>query len=78
MKATLCLLVVSSMLAAPAFAGTFSKNNVLSTTTSAAPKWSSAAPSRTFGQPKQTLSNCFPVHRIAHGYDYCTNTPILH
>jgi hypothetical protein len=78
MKAKLCLLVASTLLAAPAFATTLSKSNLLSTTTSVSPKWSSATPSRTFGQGKQTVSDCFPVHRIAHGYDYCTNTPILH
>jgi hypothetical protein len=26
----------------------------------------------------KAISNCFPVHKIANGFDYCTNTPILH
>lgn len=47
---------------------------------------SSVAPSLSLGTTSPSrqvrngaaISNCFPVHKIANGFDYCTNTPILH
>jgi hypothetical protein len=29
-------------------------------------------------QSGQQISNCYPFHRIANDFDYCTNTPVLH
>ena len=76
---TLCLLA-STLIGGPSFAAGF----LTSPTTAVKPATSllNSAPTvfrpSTSIQSGQQISNCYPFHRIANDFDYCTNTPVLH
>jgi hypothetical protein len=75
----LCLLVSSTVMAGPSFAAGF----LNLTTNSVRPlsSFSTDAPPvspKTTLQSGQKISDCYPFHRIANDFDYCTGTPVLH
>ena len=75
MKYTLLALLAPLLVAGPSFASGFSAAGIHQT--SRTPITSVLSPAVQV-KNAQRITDCYPVHRIANDFDYCTNTPVLH